>query len=85
MINEITRPNTNSGSCNDLIMTNCAFVISSGVLNDYISDHYTVYSVWKKKRKIRRVNGKPVGNIKIIIIMILKHYYKQRTGIYLTI
>ena len=32
-------------------MTNCAFVISSGVLNDYISDHYTVYSVWKKKKK----------------------------------
>ena len=49
MINEITRPNTNSGSCNDLIMTNCAFVILSGVLNDYISDHYTVYSVWQYK------------------------------------
>ena len=50
-IMEITRPNKRGGSCIDLIMTNCPFVRSSGVLNDYVSDHYTVYCVRKKNRE----------------------------------
>ena len=48
---EITRPNRQSGSCIDLIMTNCAFVQSSGTLDDYVSDHYTVYCIRKKHKE----------------------------------
>ena len=51
LITTITYPNKNSGTCIDLIMTNCAFVIDSGVLDDYVSDHYTVYGIRKKRKE----------------------------------
>ena len=50
-INTITRPNRGGGSCIDLIITNCPFVESSGVTDDFVSDHYTVFSIRKKGRE----------------------------------
>ena len=32
-------------------MTNCPFVKLSGVLNDYVSDHYTVFCIRKKEKE----------------------------------
>ena len=50
-INTITRPNRGGGSCIDLIMTNCPFVETSGTTDDFISDHYTVFCIRKKRRE----------------------------------
>ena len=57
-INEITRPNKRGSSCIDLIMTNSPFIKTSGVLNDYVSDHYTVFCVRKKIRENRECDTK---------------------------
>ena len=48
-INTITRPNKKGGSCIDLIMTDCIYVSSSGTLDDFVADHYSVYCIRKKK------------------------------------
>ena len=50
-INTLTRPNRNGGSCIDLIMTNCLFVKVSGTLDDFVSDHYTIYCIRKKAKE----------------------------------
>ena len=54
-IDSITRPNKKGGSCIDLIITNCKFVEQSGVLDDIISDHYTVFSTRKKVREFKEM------------------------------
>ena len=64
MINTITRPNRNGGTCIDLIMTNSPFVKTSGVLDDFISDHYTVYSICKKLRENKECIFKTFRNYK---------------------
>ena len=51
LLNEITRPNSTGGTCIDYIITNSSFVEISGVTNDLLSDHYTIYCVRKKKRE----------------------------------
>ena len=64
LIRTITRPNARSGSCIDLIMTNCMFVSESGVSDDMISDHYTIYAVRKKKRETKNIVTETVRNYK---------------------
>ena len=47
----VTRPTNKSGSCIDWIVTNSPFVKTSGVSDDFISDHYTTYCIRKKNRE----------------------------------
>ena len=63
-INTITRPNIKGGSCIDLIMSNCFFVTSSGIKDDMISDHYTVYCIRKKQRETKHVVSETVRDYK---------------------
>ena len=51
LITNITRPNKRGGTCIDWIVTNSLYVMHSGVTNDYISDHLSVYCVRKKPRE----------------------------------
>ena len=51
LIDGITRLNRRGVSCIDLIMTDSSFIHESSILNDFISDHYTIYSIRKKKKK----------------------------------
>ena len=48
----ITRPKDDSGTCIDLIYTNCHCVSSSGVMIELISDHFPVYACRKKEGTI---------------------------------
>ena len=50
-INDITRPNVRGGSCIDLIMNNSPFICESGVDDDMIADHFTVFCTRKKGRE----------------------------------
>ena len=50
-IDQVTRPNRKGGSCIDWIITDCAFVRESGVFDDFVSDHYSVYCIWKKPKE----------------------------------
>ena len=56
----VTRPNKKGGSCIDLIITNCKFVQQYGVLNDIISDHYSIFCVRKKTRESKEMCWKTV-------------------------
>ena len=51
LIEDITRPNKKGGSTINLILTNSYYIKDSGVLDDMISDHYTIFSIRKKKRE----------------------------------
>ena len=51
LIHDVTRPNSNSGSCIDWIFTNSKFVSNSGVTNIYLSDHYAIECTRKKSRQ----------------------------------
>ena len=51
LINGITRQNVRGGSCIDLIMTDSPYVLESGILDDFVSDHYTTFCIRKKKRE----------------------------------
>ena len=51
LIHGITRPNRKGGSCLDLIITDSKYVADSGILDDFISDHYTFFCRRKKKKK----------------------------------
>ena len=55
LIKGITRPNKRGGSCLDVILTYCIYVKDSGILDDFVSDHYTVYCVRKKDREHRDI------------------------------
>ena len=61
-INTITRPNRNGSSCLDLILTNCPFVKTSGTLDDFVSDHYTVYCIRKKAKENKECIMKTARN-----------------------
>ena len=63
-INSITRPNIRGGSCIDLIMTNCLYITKSGISDDMISDHYTVFCVRKKKKSVRCIVTETVRDYK---------------------
>ena len=41
-IDTVTRPNKKGGCCIDLLMTD-NYVHSHGTLDDFVSDHYTIY------------------------------------------
>ena len=56
----VTRPNKKGGSCIDLIFTNSKFVNCSGILDDIVSDHYTVYCNRKKLRETKEMCWKTV-------------------------
>ena len=60
LINTVTRPNIKNGSCIDLILSDCVYVDSFGVLDDLVSDHYTVYVCRKKKRERHEVTKRKV-------------------------
>ena len=51
LIDSITRPNKKGGTAIDLILTNSAYVMVSGVRDDMLSDHFTIYAIRKKKRE----------------------------------
>ena len=53
---EVTCPNKKGGSCIDLIMSNSNYIDIFGVMNDIISDHYTVYCVRKKARELKEMH-----------------------------
>ena len=55
LIENITRPCINSGSCIDWIVTNSRFVASSGVTTVYLSDHFVIECVCKKSREKKSV------------------------------
>ena len=55
LINEITRPNVRGGACIDHILSNSSFVSQSGVLDDMVADHFTVYAIRKKRREKKLV------------------------------
>ena len=60
LIEGITRPNKRGGSCIDLIMSDCIYVQESGILDDLVADHYSVYCVRKKKREHRTIITKMI-------------------------
>ena len=45
LITRHTRLTNKGGSCKDWILTDCPYVSSSGVLDDLISDHFTIFSI----------------------------------------
>ena len=51
LIDAVTRPNKKNGSCIDWIITDSYFVKDSGILDDFVSDHYSVYCVCKKVKE----------------------------------
>ena len=51
LIDAVTRPNKKNGSCIDWIITDSYFVKDSGILDDLVSDHYSVYCVRKKVKE----------------------------------
>ena len=51
IIDGTTRPKRRGGSCIDLILTECTIVMDCGILNDFVSDHYTVYCTREKKKE----------------------------------
>ena len=73
----VTRPNRKGGSCIDLIVTNSRFVMTSGILDDVISDHYTIYCIRKKARESNEIVYKTVrdysGFDKDIFIQLLSN------------
>ena len=62
LIKTITRPNKYKGSLIDLMITNSNFVCESGVLDDMIADHYTIYCIRKKMREKKEMIYKTVRN-----------------------
>ena len=75
LIDTVTRPNKKKGSCIDLIITDCTYISESGVLNDYVSDHYSIFCVRKKPCERKDVIVKSVrdyrafdeANLKILL------------------
>ena len=63
-MDRITRPNKKGGSCIDLVMTNSNFVKEYGILDDVISDHYTVFCIRKKAREMKEMVSRVVRNYK---------------------
>ena len=53
LIRDATRPGINSGSCLDWIVTNCKFVHHACVTNIFLSDHFAVECIKKKKREVK--------------------------------
>ena len=61
LISSHTRLSNKGGSCLDWIITDCLYVKESGILNELLSDHFSVFAVrkkdrekiWKKWKKIR--------------------------------
>ena len=59
-MNQITRPNKKGGSCIDLIMTDCTYIKDFGILDDFVSDHFTVYIVRKKEKEHKEIVSRTV-------------------------
>ena len=64
LVKDITRPGKYKGTCIDWIVTNCPFVLNSGVSNVLISDHLSIYCIRKKKREITRCVYRTVRDVR---------------------
>ena len=64
LINNITRPGKYRGTCIDWIITNCPFVLFSGVSNVLISDHLAIYCIRKKNRENTRCVYRTVRDVR---------------------
>ena len=51
LIENITCPNKKGGSCIDFIMSNSLYILEKGVMDDMISDHYSVFCIRTKARE----------------------------------
>ena len=51
LIHEHTRLSNRGGSCIDWIITDCSYVKASGLLDELLSDHFSIYVVRKKERE----------------------------------
>ena len=49
-----TRPNKKGVSCIDYIMTDCIYILEYCILNDFVSDHYTLRKKKKEKCDVGR-------------------------------
>ena len=54
LMHSITRPNKRGGTCIDWVVTNSEFIKDYGVMNDYISDHLSIYVIRKKARECHK-------------------------------
>ena len=64
LIKGITRPGKKSGTCIDLIFTDCNYISESGILDDFVSDHFSVYCIRKKDRERRKMVSRVVRDYK---------------------
>ena len=64
LIKDITRPNKKGGTCIDLIMTDSIYISDFGVLNDFVSDHYSVFCNRKKPRERKETVSRMVRDYK---------------------
>ena len=64
LIDKMTRPSKNKGTCIDWILTNCPFIHASGVSNVLISDHLAVYCIRKKVGENTRWVYRTVRDVK---------------------
>ena len=62
LIDEITHPNKKGGSCIDFIITNSCYISRSGITDDFLTDHHTVYCIRKKAREYHDKEFKTVRN-----------------------
>ena len=51
LINVHTRLTHNGGSCLDWIITDCPYTSQSGILEELLSDHFSIYVIRKKERE----------------------------------
>ena len=51
LINNHTRLTHNGGICLDWIITDCPYISQSGILDELLSDHFSIYVVRKKERE----------------------------------
>ena len=64
LIEGVTRPGLNSGTCIDWIVTNCRFVRESYVSNIFLSDHFAIECIRKKNRENNKNVSKTLRDYK---------------------
>ena len=51
LINTHTRLTNAGGSCLDWIITDCPYISHSGILEELLSDHFSIFVIRKKERE----------------------------------
>ena len=51
LVTEHTRLTSRGGSCIDWIITDCPYIKESGILEELLSDHFSIFAIRKKKRE----------------------------------